>query len=134
VPVLDHIRPGGRDAGKYGKFTGAVFPGDSTGCTENRMKGWTGSKDSFSTCSVLLLHDRNTTNKLVPREINPFRAGLKIMPFCSFAPFSNRQYQEGPLPSNFEGEIQDTLFDKRTSQFFTTLDRYPDTPLIHHIP
>jgi hypothetical protein len=98
------------------------------------MNGWAGREDFFGTSRVLLLHDRNTAHKLVPREINPFRSGLKIIPYCSFAPFSNRQYQEGPLPSNFEREIQDTLFDKRTSQFFTTPGGHPDTPLIHHIP
>jgi hypothetical protein len=134
VPVLDHIRPCGRDAGEHGKFTGAEFSGNSAGRRENRMNGWAGCKDFFGTLRVLLLHDCNTANKLVPWKTHPFRSGLKIIPYCSFAPFSNREYQKGPFPSHFEREIQDTFFYKPTPQFFTTTGGHPDTPLIHHLP
>ena len=134
MPVLNHISPRGRNTCKHFEFTGAVFTRNGTGRTENRVNGGAGCEDFCRTCRIVVLHDCNTSDKLVPRKDQSFRLRLKIIPDGFFAPFSDREYKHGALPSHFKREIQHSVFDQRTPQFFTMLHGYPDTPLLHHFP
>jgi hypothetical protein len=96
------------------------------------MNGRTGCENFCCTYGVVVLHDCNTTNKLVTRKDPSFRLRLKIFPDGFLAPFGDREYEHRSLPSHFEREIQHPVIDQRTPQFFTMLHGYTDTPLLYH--
>jgi hypothetical protein len=58
-------------------------------------------EDFFRAFAIVILHDGNTANELVPGKDLSFRHGLKFTPLRSITGLGYRKYQGGSITPDF---------------------------------
>jgi hypothetical protein len=104
------------------------------------MQGGARGKDHCSTVTIMILHDSNPPDHVVPGEWGAFGVGIKGTPLCALPPVNNRYQQLTGINTRFQGPVERPFTAEHPPRFLTFSDRNPKAPLLvplwstnHHV-